>query len=43
MLQGHARDGISKLKAEQPWEVCESASLEAKVLGEQVTYGSRII
>ena len=43
MLQGRARDGKSRLKAEQPWDAREFASLEAKVLEEQVTYRPEII
>ena len=42
MLQRRASDGKSRLEAEQPWNVCESASLKAKVLREQVTYGPEI-
>ena len=43
MLQGRAGDGKSGLGAEQPWDVREFASLEARVLGEQVTYRLEII
>ena len=42
MLQGHARYGKSRLEAEQPWNVRQSTSLEAKVLREKVTYGLEI-
>ena len=43
MLQGHTKDGKSGLEVEQPWDVCRSAGLEAKVLREEVTYGPKII
>ena len=43
MLQGRARYGKSGQEAEQLWDACESASLEAKELDEQVTYGPEII
>ena len=39
MLQGRAGDGKSGLGVEQPWDACEFAKLEARVLREQVTMG----
>ena len=43
MLYGCAKDRKSGLEVEQTWDACESTSLEAKVLREQVTYGLEII
>ena len=43
MLQGPASYGKFGLEVEQLWDARESASLEARVLGEQVTYGPKII
>ena len=43
MLHGHASYGKFRLEAEQLWDARESTSLEARVLGEQVTYGPKII
>ena len=42
MLQEHARYGKSRLEAKQSWNARQSASLEAKVLREKVTYGLEI-
>ena len=41
-MQGCARHGKSILEVEQLWDARESASLEAKKLGKQVTNGPRI-
>ena len=38
-MQGHARLGKAKLGVELTWDARQSASLKAKVLGEQGTDG----
>ena len=34
MVQGYGSDGKSELEAKEPWNACQSASLEAEILGE---------
>ena len=36
-MQGRASLEESRLEVEQPWDACESASLKAKELEEQIT------
>ena len=43
MLQGCAEDRKFRLEAEQLWDSRGFASLEAKVLREEVAYGPQII
>ena len=42
MVQARVRLGVFELGAELTWDARQSASLEVKELGEQVTNGSRI-